>query len=105
VTNGEEQFAGVTIVSGVDPARSYDGETVPVRVTVNLGDHIFRDQPAQIVVIGVAEGQDGRSYASAYLPRDVAITFRNDYPNGEYYEWSPERGRPTATRMLIRSGG
>uniref|UniRef100_UPI00097E65A6 eCIS core domain-containing protein n=1 Tax=Sphingopyxis sp. KK2 TaxID=1855727 RepID=UPI00097E65A6 len=110
VTTGDPKVGSGFIESGIDPNRAYNNENVPVRITINLGDHIIRDQPCTIRVVNLGPAEGGGKLAYFYFPDDAELkkkegTFVVTEPGKEPYNWSPNRGPKHKAAFPIRGSG
>jgi hypothetical protein len=101
---GDPAVGCIIIESGINPHGTYHNSRVSnVRVTVSIPGHVFRNVPVRLVVRELGTNDSGLRYALCYFPTNVAIAFRNDYPDGSNYEWSPDRGPSNSDRFIFRS--
>jgi hypothetical protein len=112
VTKGDPDTGNGIIESGVDPRRAYKNERVMVRMTINLGEHVIRDQPCTIIVTQLGPADGGGKLAYFYFPDEKDLiekegTFEITYPDdpSRNYKWSPRRGKANGAAFKIRGSG
>lgn len=112
VTKGDPDTGNGIIESGIDASRSYKNERVKVRVTINLGEHVIRDQPCTIIVTHLGSAAGGGKLAYFYFPDEQELidkegTFEINYPDdpSRNYRWSPRRGKTNGAAFKIRGSG
>lgn len=110
VVTGDPKVGSGFIESGINWQRAYNNENVKVRITINLGDRIIRDQPCTIRVINLGPAEGGGKLAYFYFPDDAELrktegTFVITLPGEDPYNWSPNRGPKHKAAFPIRGSG
>ena len=110
VVTGDPKVGSGFIESGINWQRAYNNENVKVRITINLGDRIIRDQPCTIRVVNLGPAEGGGKLAYFYFPDDAELkktegTFVITLPGQDPYNWSPNRGPKHSAAFPIRGSG
>ncbi len=111
IKDGDPADGTAVIVSGITPGKSYR-DPVSAVVTYNLGDQtvsngstkkvVFRNRTVKLKVLEYVDAKGGGKHAKVYIPNADAATFRNDYPDGSHFKWSPNTGKKAATNIFIQ---